>query len=484
MLTLLALGGCGRHSNPGSSPFPERSEDHPYFLNLSGIRGADLSAQSNLERARDLTGIDFNMVLLPSIPNTYSVEEYAVALVDAWQIGRKGHGKGVLFLFVEDQHSLKIEVSYELESLFTDGFCNSFQEQIRLYFASRQFGDVVCNLINTMVSRYQRSEEGEGVSGEDDLPETIDEGQASRVEAAFLSGGAGVVRSDYFYDRDKKLAKVLLIDRAVADRFRSSKDPDETIQRYLLSLKEGINYPFLDVLLEGSQYMRIEYPQSPQSLRKLHADYQRYMPYRLKVAGNVAVGRFRNGAAVYPLLLRRDPDGYWRLDVTKAWAFMGASYDMKSWRMDVTDNPWMFAYPDYSYAPNLFPLPPLPSFPLNLEAKIHALEKAIKDSPSNASNYFALADLLFWECYWIGSAIELVERGLELEPDNLTYHWLAIEMRGRYPLLDGIPAHYEAILKYDPDNKAALWGYSSFCKTFLKDEKRAAALRKRYDQLQ
>jgi hypothetical protein len=476
---VVAFGGCGRES---MAPFPDRSEKHPYFQNLSGIKGADLSAISNLARARELTGIDFNMVLLPTIPEDETVESFAVGLFQKWQIGREYGGKGVLFLFVEDRDSLKIEVSYDLEGLFTDGFCNSFQEQIRLYFASRQFGDVVCNLINTMVTRYQQFKADGILEAWVDLPKPINRAQAARVEAAFLSGGAGVTRSDYLYDREEKLAKILLIDSRVADRFRASKDPDETIRRYLSSLQEGINYPFLDVLLEGSQYMRIEYPKSAQDLRKLYADYQRYLPYRLKIAGDLAVGRFGHGAAVYPLLLRRDSEGFWRLDVTKSWALMGASYDMQSWGFDVTDNAWMFAYPDYSYQPSLFPLPQLVSLSPPLKTRIAELESAIKKSPSDAANYFALADIFFWDCYWIGSAIDLVEKGLALQPHNIPYRWLAIKMRERYPLLDGIPAHYESILKDQPNNPDALWGYSQFCEIFLQDQKRAAQLRKRFER--
>jgi len=303
------------------------------------------------------------------------------------------------------------------------------------------------------------------------------------VESAFLSGGGGVVKSDYFYDRERKLAQVMMIDPALAGEFQASKDPDETVRRYLRSLELGLNYPFLDVFVEGSQYMRIEYAKSPRYLRQLHDNYRQAMPYRIKQQGDLGVVRFKKGSPVFPLFLRRDENGYWRLDIAKAWAFMAQTYDLKSVTMVNTDHPWMFAFPDYSYEPSKMPPAPALRFPLNLKQRIAILEQAIRDRPEVAANYFELADIFYWECYWIAGAIEVAEKGLALDPDRTAYRWLVIDMRSHYPLLDGIPAQYEAILKRDPNDLKALYDYSYFCREYLKDAKRAASLRARYEKI-
>lgn len=482
-LMLAVAVSCGVRAAPDLL-FPERATPFPYYLNQSGITGADLLARHELERARKLTGIDFNMVLLADLPANCSVEEYANKLFARWGIGRATGGKGVLILLVEKRHALKIEVSYELEPLFTDAFCESFQDQIKLYFASRQFGDVVENLITTMAEYAQRAATGGSTDGMKlDLPVRIDLAQAAKVESAFLSGGGGVVKSDYFYDRERKLAQVMMIDPALAGEFRASKDPDETVRRYLRSLELGLNYPFLDVFVEGSQYMRIEYAKSPRYLRQLHDNYRQAMPYRIKQQGDLGVVRFKKGSPVFPLFLRRDENGYWRLDIAKAWAFMAQTYDLKSVTMVNTDHPWMFAFPDYSYEPSKMPPAPALGFPLNLKQRIAILEQAIRDRPEVAANYFELADIFYWECYWIAGAIEVAEKGLALDPARTAYRWLVIDMRSHYPLLDGIPAQYEAILKRDPNDLKALYDYSYFCREYLKDAKRAASLRAHYEKI-
>lgn len=467
----------GAPSAAKAPPFPKPDPRHPSYLNLSTIDGADLSAIANLDRARKLTGIEFVMVLLPSLPPDQSLEVYANRLFAAWNIGRSTGGKGVLYLLVEDSHALKIEVSYGLEPVFTDGFCGSFQEQIALYFASKQFGDVLCNLINVMVTRWQRHEEGGDLPPYDakELPD-LEKGRAMKKK--FLSGGAGIVRNDLFYDKDLKLARILDQDKEVLSQFAASADIEETVQRYFKSLQLGINYPFLDFLTEGSRYMRIEYPRSPVALRDEWREYMDNKPYKIVQQGDFAVVRFLPGARVFPLLLRRDEKGLWRIDMTKGWALLGASYDMKAWTIKVTDNPWMFAYRDIAYKPSGFRLPdPIP-FPQEIENKIEALQARIKKDPSQADNYFQLADILFWECYWIHSAIDTVEEGLKHDPDNVAYRWLAIEMRYRHPLMDGIPVHYEALLRINPKDKRARWEYAYFCRTFLKDEAKAVALEK------
>lgn len=482
LIWVLAVSG-GLRAAPDSG-FPARATAFPYYLNQSGITGADLLARHELERARKLTGIDFNMVLLADIPANYSIEEYANKLFASWDVGRTTGGKGVLILLVEKRHALKIEVSYELESLFTDAFCESFQDQIKLYFASRQFGDVVENLITTMAEYAQRAASGGSVDGMKlDLPARIDLAQAAKVESVFLSGGGGVVKSDYFYDRERKLAQIMMIEPALAAEFQASKDPEETVRRYLRSLELGLNYPFLDVLVEGSQYMRIEYAKSPRYLRQLHDNYRQAMPWRIKLQGDLGVVRFKKNSPVFPLFLRRDEKGLWRLDIAKAWAFMAQTYDLKSVTMVNTDHPWMFAFPDESYEPTKMPAQPELTFPLSLKQRIGALEQAIHDRPDVASNYFELADVFYWECYWIGAAIEVAEKGLALDPGRTDYRWLVIDMRSHYPLLEGIPVHYEAILKRDPNDMKALRDYAYFCREFLKDAKRAASLRARYEKI-
>jgi len=448
--------------------FPERNPKSPHYLNLSGLKGFDLSGKSETDRAVEATGIDLAVVFLPDIPADKTPEKYAADLFEKWRIGGNYNGKGVLILFIENRHALKIEVGYALEPVFPDGFIGSYQDAARQYFASEQFGDFVSTLVNQMAYRYQNR------GNEAALQAMIKPG-----DERFLSGGAGIFRSDYYRGQVKKLPA---IDPLILQHYQASEDLETVIGLYLESLEKGVDYPYLNLLSEGSRYMRLEYPHTPGFYQDLSRNYQKAMPYQLFILGDLAVARFKpvptsSQFPLFPLFLRREPDGKWRVNVAQSWAY---AEDSNEYRLSVKDHPWMFAFVDVSYEPSSCAIPPLVRLDRSLASQIHELEDEIKKNPDKASNYFRLADLFYWQCYWIKSAIEVVEKGLEKDPTNISAHWLAIKMRERYPLWDGIKGHYEAILKQDPKNAEALQAYSWYAKTVLKDEKKSEELLKQY----
>lgn len=441
----LSWGRLETAPRPTPLALPERPTEHPQFLNESSIREWDPEALFQLERAREMTGVEFVMVFLPSIPATYTAERYAAELFDAWRIGAETEGKGVLYLFVEDRHTLKIEVGYALEGVFPDAFCSGFQDYIQTYFAGQYFGDVVAHLVLSMTERY-RGEEVEA-------PRTqlaIDE----RIRNAYLSGGAGITNSDYYYEKERKLAAI----RAMTPKQRrdlTAGTPEQTIERYLLSLEMGINSPELDVLNEGSRFMRLEYPYPASSLRGEARKYRAAPSPTLDFEGDLAVARFGD-AYVLPLFLRRELDGAWRIDLVKGSAYTTGDRSMTRFHPLFTDHPWMFAYPEYARKKSRVPVPDLRDLSIPLATRIQQLEARLEKDPRNAEIHFELASIFYFECYWIRAAINAVERGLELSPDRVEERWLAIDMRYRFPATGGAGAHYDHLRLLFPDDRD-LW---------------------------
>ncbi len=472
---LLIITGCGRKENV----YPERPKDVPYFYNDSSIKSADQDICVELRRAKELTGIEFVMVILKEIPKGISTIEYAAELFHKWEIGSKTNGKGVLILFVEKTHTLKIEVGYELEGIFTDAFCGSFQPIIKNYYAGQYFGDVFTGILMYMERKVI---EGIDIDINAFFQDLIPASTSLNVTDAFLSGGGGIVDNEYYYDKKSKLSKIRLIPEAKIRQFSSDKDIEVVIARYFRSLEEGINYPFLGIFTEGSQMMRLEYPESVSYLQSYWRKYQKQSPYRIfyNQEEDLAVVRYKG--LLWPLFLRKFPDGFWKMDVTKAWAFSQANYSMTDLYPLYQDHPWIFAYPEYRYQKSLCNIPSLLPASFSVKDEILRLEELIKNEPDNASNYFKLADILYWECYWIGSAIDVAEKGLELEPDNIPYRWLAIFMRYRYPKVEYIPHHFEAFLKMNPNDVDVLEKYISHCR-LTADNKKAAELERRLKKI-
>jgi hypothetical protein len=469
--TLLIISGCGRDKDM----YPKRPKETPYYYNESSITEMNQNARIALRNARESTGIEFVTVLLKKMPDHISVSDFAAGLFHKWQIGSNTEGKGVLLLFVEDTHTLKIEVGYELEGIFTDAFCSSFQPTIKGYYAGKYFGDVFCFLVECMERRFilgkeDASEDLFGVSATD--PEIL---KSSEV---FLSGGGGIIDDEYYYEKNTKLSFIRPLPPERIAEFDSDRDIDVVLERYFKSLQEGINYPFLGILTDGSQLMRLEYPKSVHFCKSRWMDCQRALPYRIKYKGDLAALRFAKDQS-FPIFLRRTPDGFWKVDAARAWVSSWQDFVANKSGPLNRDHPWMFAFPEYKYKKSLCHVPDLLPASLTLKDEISKLEASIKREPNNVSNYFKLADIFYWDCLWIRAAIDLVEKGLELEPNNIPYRWLAIFMRYRFPSTGPNAGHLEKLLEINPIDLDALYKYSSYQWYYTMDHKKAMKVLRR-----
>jgi len=135
VISVTMSSGCGIFEQPDDT-YPKRPKKTPYFYNETALTEVNQDICTELRRARKITGIEFVMVLVKKIPEHISVGTYASELFDKWKVGSETNGKGVLILFVDNTHTLKIEVSYDLEGIFTDAFCSSFQPTIKSYYAA------------------------------------------------------------------------------------------------------------------------------------------------------------------------------------------------------------------------------------------------------------------------------------------------------------------------------------------------------------
>lgn len=105
--------------------FPARAEVAvPPVARVSDRTGtltpADITAlERTLADFEALRGSQIAVLMVPSTaPET--VEQYALRVAEAWQLGRKGVDDGALLLVAKDDRALRIEVGYGLEGVLTD----------------------------------------------------------------------------------------------------------------------------------------------------------------------------------------------------------------------------------------------------------------------------------------------------------------------------------------------------------------------------
>ena len=458
---LLIVSGCTQDEDI----YPRRPTKTPYLYNETSFTEINQELCITLRRARQDTDAEFVTVLLKKIPENFSVEDYAAGLFHKWKIGSTTNGKGVLVLFVEDTHTLKIEVSYKLEPVLTDAFCSTFQPTIKSYYAGRYFGDVFSNAIRCMVRRIISGTE---YQAEDFRQPVVDE------EDVFLSGGGGIIDDEYFYEKDTKLSFIKNIPYEKIRQFDADPDIEVVLARYFQSLEQGINYPFLGLLTEGSQMMRLEYPESQYFYQSRWQDCQAAMPYEIKYDGDLAALRFAKDQS-FPIFLRRTSDGLWKVDAARAWVCSWQDFAKNKSGPLYDDHPWIFAFPEFKSSSKHFSVPPLLPDSVNLNDEIARLENQINQNPKDPSNYFKLADIFYWDCLWIGPAIDLVEKGLVLDQYNVPYRWMVIDMRYRFPDPEPNLEHFKCLLKNKLDLDALLC-YSRHCWFYTMEYKKAIKL--------
>lgn len=102
-----------------------RAVDVPY---LSGrvVDGAAMLAPADeqritarLDKLEKETGAQVVVLTVPTLDGN-PVEDYAIKVAETWKLGRKGVDDGVVFLIAREEHALRLEVGYGLESKLPD----------------------------------------------------------------------------------------------------------------------------------------------------------------------------------------------------------------------------------------------------------------------------------------------------------------------------------------------------------------------------
>lgn len=79
------------------------------------------SLESKLAQFEQQKGSQIAILMLPTT-QPEDIAQYAIRVVDAWKLGRKGVDDGVLILVAKDDRKMRIEVGYGLEGAIPDAY--------------------------------------------------------------------------------------------------------------------------------------------------------------------------------------------------------------------------------------------------------------------------------------------------------------------------------------------------------------------------
>jgi len=423
------------------------------LINETGRHDFDLALKMSLKLAESKSGIENALILLPELPPAQSIEDLAAQYFSKFRIGARRNGRGLLYLYSAKENLLKIEVSYALEGDVPDIYCHHLEEAARTYMLSEVPQDFISELIITTNLRGMGSR---------------DEGSIARPEwinAEFLSGGAGALVHGYSRTLEEYERAIRRLPTAALSQFAPSRNADTTLERYLLSLAQGVGDPRLPLLTEGSRIFRAVVPRDEAQQKRIFSYLDAATPHRMLYAMDLALAVPQPGKSNLPVVLRRGSDGFWYVDEPKSWTYFHRFEDNVNFYAKYADNPFLGQLRKL-HVPNMqqaiygdhVATPARPAYPFGLAQYLGTLEERVRAAPHDAANYAALGDFYLFEMNWLIRAIASYEKAQAIAPNDLVYRWRLMDLYLNASRADEMLAELKYLSEHLPgDRETRRW---------------------------
>ena len=267
--------------------------------------------------------IEALIVTLPSLPPSHTIESLAAEMFSNWQIGSTTGGRGVLLLLSNKEKRIKIEVSYELEDVFTDIFCGYIEDkQLKAYFLSDQVDIGLVAVIEEIEQRAQIKHQADYSVADID-----------QLDNGLLSGGAGAKRqlTDY---REEEFS-------AVGQYYPAGHTPDEAWHTLIRSWENKVRDPNLGVYTAVTRLAYRDFKNLPGSRYEEDVATYKNKPYEVIGNDTYAVIFFgkKKGWDNAPFLFCRTAAG-WQFDIVhqRKYVRMGRN---PHWGIERADHPYV-----------------------------------------------------------------------------------------------------------------------------------------------
>lgn len=328
MLLGVLLAGCPRSAD---RPIDDRGR-----LLSSSERQRVGDFQRSLLQDQD---IELKVVVLERA--AADLDRMARELFESYRVGgRTRAARGLLLAIDPAGRQVRLEVGYDLEGVYPDGFVGYIEErQMTPFFQAGRVGAGIEATVELLIARAFEGGEADGPVGEGEAPQLphLSGGGGARVAVELGSGAPDKGRvSD-------------------SSPYAATDSPAEVLRRYLMVLESHIKDPDLGLYTpQTREFFRnwlVTDAQQDNELRELRRVIGQG---RVVVSGELAVLRFpidrrRNS----PYLLRRGEAG-WMLDFAAMSRLTGFNH-RNQWFFRNTDHEFMFAFSDLRFDRNGFP---------------------------------------------------------------------------------------------------------------------------------
>ena len=408
-LALMAYAGfslrSGQISNRGLPKSRPAGENKYIFDHAHILDDIQSSTAKHLSLIEEDYAIEALIVTLPSMPPSHTIESLAVEIFSDWKIGSTTGGRGLLLLLSKKEKLVKIEVSYELEDVFTDVFCGYIEDkQLKAYFLSDQ---VDIGLVAVMEEIEQRSR----IKHQEEY--TV--AQIDQLDTELLSGGAGAKRQLTDYKEEAV--------SAVGQFYPAGNTPDEAWQTLIRSWQNKVRDPNLGVYTEMTRLAYRDFRNLPDS--RYEEDFATYKnkPYDIIQNDSYAVIFFgkKKGWENAPFLFCRTEAG-WQFDIVHQRKFVRMGRN-PHWGIERADYPYVDLLAKCPYWMNQdIPREGEDIYRIQddhyLAGEIKRLEEAQASHPEEFSTVMHLGKLYAITSLSPKKRISLLKKAKELNPDS------------------------------------------------------------------
>lgn len=405
------------------APSKKSTQLRHVFINQTQEHQFDESIQGSILASYQRTQVQ-NAVVISDKFDDQDFEKVATDLFSKLQLGKFNKGRAILYLFSPKNQKLKIEVGYALEGTLPDVMVHYFERAAKAMTYSGHYEDFWAELINTLNIEIYEKEKGDKTTA----------GQAYDFnQSKFLSGGAGIAKSDYANGIDQLEREIL--PRIQTDTRESSKALSllESLNVYLESLRTGSDQNNHWILSTDSKvYREIR----PTTSFQLYRNWRMYEAAKFEglVQDQFLALAVYSGKPVLPIVFIKEKDR-WKVHEPLSWSLFQRFEDSMQVFLKfplATANPEMDSFLAKNFNRPIYELPRLTTEYLTREA--------LKESHLH---------YLFYRLNWLDQVVPLLETPSGRETKNLYIAWDAYQNLGRY---SQVIRTLEALQKAKPEN--------------------------------
>ncbi len=384
--------------------------------------------------------IEAIMVTIPALPPNHTIESLGADLFSNWQIGHNTGGRGILLILSDKEKMVKLEVSYELEDVFTDIFCGYIEDkQLKAYFLSNQLEIGLLAVLEEIEQRAQVKHQADYKVADID-----------RLDNELLSGGGGAKRQLTEYRQERISAK--------GQRYPAGQSPEEAWQTLIRCWQDKVRDPNLGIYTDITKLAYRDYQNLPDS--RYEEDVRTYgeKPYEALHNDRFAAIFFgkKKGWENAPFLFCRTEDG-WQFDIVhqRKYVRMGKS---PNWGIERADYPYVDLLSRCPYWMNQdIPLEDEDIYRIEndrrLAQEIRSLEAAYKRDQTDFQTVMQLGRLYTITSLSPKKRIAFLKQAKRLDPASPEpYKYLGIVYLDAFYQFESAVKEIEAYVKRNPDD--------------------------------